>query len=75
MPKESVPPVRNDAPGMRGPRARTESGPLRQVRSDKLVGTIERQYNVDFGVRSDMKLGTLRSIVGSSDMKSLLKHK
>ena len=32
---------------------------LRRKRSDTHVGTIERQYGVDFGVRSDMHLGTL----------------
>ena len=32
---------------------------LRRKRSDTHVGTIERQYGLDFGVRSDMHLGTL----------------
>ena len=47
-----------DAPGMRGNRSRTKNGPLRDKRDDTYVGTIEKQYGVDLGVRSDMHLGT-----------------
>lgn len=40
-----------DDPGMRGyrPRNRTD-GRLRDTRDDKHVGTLEKQYNRDFGV-------------------------
>lgn len=48
----------NDAPGMRGDRSRNENGELRQKRSDTHIGTIEKNYNIDLGVRSDMHLGT-----------------
>jgi len=48
-----------DAPGMKGIRSRNESGELRHKRSDTLVKTIEKKYDVDLGVRGDMKLGTL----------------
>lgn len=47
-----------DAPGMRGPRSRTKDGTLRKKRSDTHIGTIEKQYGIDLGVRSDMHLGT-----------------
>ena len=47
-----------DAPGMRGIRARTSDGTLRQKRSDTHIGTIEEIYKVDLDVRSDMHLGT-----------------
>lgn len=50
--------VKNDAPGMNGQRSRNEDGKLRQKRSDTQIGTIEKQYGVDLGVRSDMQLGT-----------------
>ena len=30
---------------------------FRKKRSDSKVGSVEKQYGVDFGVRSDMKLG------------------
>jgi len=46
-----------DAPGMRGDRSRNQDGQLRDKRDDTHMGTIENQYNRDFGVRSDMKLG------------------
>lgn len=49
---------KNDAPGMRGDRSRNENGELRQKRSDTLIGTIEKKYNIDLNVRSDMHLGT-----------------
>ena len=47
----------NDAPGMRGIRSRTKHGPLREKRDDTHISTIEKQYGVDLGVRSDMHLG------------------
>lgn len=62
----------NDAPGMRGDRSRTESGPLRRKRADTRVGTIEERYGVDFGVRSDMELGTLLKREGKSSLNDLL---
>lgn len=48
----------NDAPGMRGIRSRTEDGTLREKRGDTHMGTIEKKYGRDFGVRSDMHLDT-----------------
>jgi hypothetical protein len=47
-----------DAKGMRGIRSRNQDGQLRDKRDDTHMGTIEGQYNRDFGVRSDMQLGT-----------------
>jgi hypothetical protein len=52
------------ATGMNTDRTRDENGRLRQKRADTLVGTVEREYGVDFGVRSDMHLGTLRDRTG-----------
>lgn len=63
-----------DAPGMRGYRSRNDNGPLRQKRSDTHVGTIEKQYGVDFNVRSDMQLGTLLKKTGEESLNDLL-HK
>jgi len=48
-----------DAAGMHGHRSRNEDGRLRDTRNDKHVGTLEKQYNRNFGVRSDMQVGTL----------------
>jgi hypothetical protein len=47
-----------DADGMKGYRSRNQNGQLRDKRDDTHMGTIEKQYNRDFGVRSDMQLGT-----------------
>jgi hypothetical protein len=74
MTHKKAPPVVHDDPTMRGPRARNESGPLRAKRGDTLVGTIENQYGVDFGVRSDMRLDTLLEQTGAESLSELL-HK
>jgi hypothetical protein len=62
----------NDAPGMRGDRSRDEDGQLRRTRGDKHVGTLEEQYDRDFGVRSDMHVETLLGIAGVPSVKQLL---
>lgn len=61
-----------DAPGMRGERSRNESGQLRDTRNDKFVGTLEEQYRRDFGVRSDMHVGTLLEKKGMESVKQLI---
>jgi hypothetical protein len=65
-------PNANDAPGMKGDRSRTKSGPLRRKREDTHVGTVEEIYGRDFGVRSDMELGTLLKREGKSSLNDLL---
>lgn len=50
--------IKNDAPGMKGQRSRTNDGTLREKRGDTHMGTIEKMYDRDFGVRSDMRLDT-----------------
>ena len=61
-----------DAPGMKGIRSRNQSGPLRAKRGDTLVGTIEKQYGVDLGVRSDMRLDTLKERTGMASLHDIL---
>ena len=64
-----------DAPGMRGIRSRNRGdGRLRQKRSDTNVGTVEEQYGIDFGVRSDMELGTLLKRRGADSLSQLLEQ-
>lgn len=46
----------NDAPGMRWCRSRNDDWLLRQKRSDTHIWTIEKQYGIDLGRRSDMEL-------------------
>lgn len=62
-----------DAPGMLGFRPRNTSGPLRAKRGDAHVGSIEKQYKTNFGVRSDMHLDTLLAKEGVGSLKDLLK--
>jgi hypothetical protein len=68
MAHRKAPPVRHDAPGMKGERARTDSGTLRQKRGDTRAGTIEELHHVDLGVRSD-KL--LRNVLRDERVDSL----
>lgn len=62
----------NDAPGMRGVRARNQDGLLRDKRDDTHVQTIEKQYSRDFGVRGDMQLGTLLEKTGMKSLNDLI---
>ena len=54
-------------------RPRTNKGTFRPVRQDTKVGTIEKRYNVDLGVRSDMKLGKYLSKKGYPSLSNMLK--
>ena len=63
--------IKNDAPGMKGERGRNNDGALRKKRSDTFIGTIEKQYEIDLGVRSDMHLGNYlkkNNIVSLNDL-------
>jgi hypothetical protein len=62
----------NDAPGMRGNRSRNKDGQLRDKRDDTHMGTIEKQYDRDFGVRSDMHLGTYLEREGIESLNDLI---
>lgn len=61
-----------DAPGMRGDRARNKDGKLRDKRDDTHMGTIEKQYGKDFGVRSDMELGNYLKREGINSLNDLI---
>lgn len=62
------------ATGMHTNRTRDRDGELRQKRGDTLVENIEREYDVDFGVRGDMRLDTLREQTGLTSIEELLRH-
>lgn len=51
---------------------RTQSGRFKAKRADTEIGTIEKKYNVNLGVRSDMKLGTYLEKKGFSSLSKLL---
>jgi len=61
-----------DAPGMHGVRSRDESGPLRPKRQDTHMGTIEQQYDRDFGTRADMHLGQFLKENGMTSLHQLI---
>ena len=63
---------KNDAPGMRGCRSRNQNGQLRDKRDDTHAGTIEKQYGVDFGVRSNMHLDELLKRKGKNSLNDLI---
>jgi hypothetical protein len=46
---------------------------IRKKRIDTKIGTIEKKYGVDFGVRSDMKLGSYLKKEGLPSMSKALK--
>jgi hypothetical protein len=46
---------------------------IRQKRSDTKIGNIEKDYGVDLGVRSDMKLGNYLEKKGFSSMSKAIK--
>ena len=70
-----APPVKNDAPGMKGERARNQDGTLRQKRGDTQAGTIEGQYGIDLGVRSDKKLSNVLKDEGVTSLNDLVHGK
>ena len=65
--------VKNDAPGMKGQRGRNNDGQLREKRGDTHMGTIEKNYNRDFGVRSDMELDHFLNKNGLNSLNDLIK--
>ncbi len=54
-------------------RTRTTQGIFRPVRSDTKVGTIEKKYGVNLGVRSDMKIGNYLSKKGYPSLSGMLR--
>ena len=65
--------VKNDAPGMKGQRGRNNDGQLREKRGDTHMRTIEKNYNRDFGVRSDMELDNFLNKNGLNSLNDLIK--
>lgn len=51
----------------------TKTKQFRRKRSDTKMKTIEKKYGQDFGVRSDMKLGTYLDKKGYKSLSQLLK--
>jgi hypothetical protein len=58
-------------------RCRDQDGEIRQKRGDTLVGTLRKTYGPDFaqGVRSDMRLDTLRDCMGGASLSKIIRGK
>ena len=56
-------------------RTRDDDGEIRQKRGDTLVRTLRQIYGPDFapGVRSDMRLDTLRERFGEESLSQMVK--
>ncbi len=54
-------------------RMRDKDGDIHRKRGDTHMGTIERVYNVDLGVRSDMRLDTYLERVGAESLTRVLR--
>lgn len=67
--------IKNDAPGMKGERSRNQNGKLREKRGDTHIGTIEKKYNIDLGVRSDMHLDTYLDKNNIESLNDLINNK
>ena len=63
---------KNDAPRMKGCRSHNQDGHLRGKRGDTLTRTIEKQYGVDLGVRSDMRLDNYLNHKGLDSLNDLI---
>lgn len=68
-------PIKNDAPKMRGQRGRNDNGKLRQKRGDTHIATIEKNYNIDLGVRGDKHLSTHLKDKGFDSLNDLINGK
>ncbi len=49
--------------------------PFRKKRSDTKMGTIEKKYGKDFGIRSDKRLGNYLKDKGYDSLSELLNSK
>ncbi|MGY4305199.1 hypothetical protein ACVIJ6_002442 [Bradyrhizobium sp. USDA 4369] len=58
-------------------RCRDQDGEIRRKRGDTLVGTLRKTYGTAFapGVRSDMRLDTLRDRMGAASLSKIIKGK
>jgi len=52
----------------------SKSSKFRKKRSDTKIGTIEKKYGKDFGVRSDKKLGSYLKQKGYSSLSEILRN-
>lgn len=68
-----MPKLDTNAPKMPGHAARNQDGSLRKIRGDTQMGTLGDRYNVDFGVRKDMRWDTFKEQTGANSVTEALK--
>ena len=56
------------------PKKSTTTGKFKQKRGDTKMGTIEKMYGKDFGIRSDKKLGNYLKEKGYRSLSELLNN-
>jgi hypothetical protein len=66
---------KNDAPGMKWCRSRNDDGQLREKRWDTHMGTIEKKYERNFWVRSDMHLDTYLKKIWEDSLNNIIDWK
>ena len=54
-------------------RMRDRDGEIHKKRGDTRIGTVEREYGKDFGVRGDMRLDNFLKQNGYSSLKQVLR--
>ena len=54
---------------------KVKTGLIKRKRSDTLVKSVEKKYNVDLKVRSDMQLGTYLKNEGLPSLSKLIEQK
>lgn len=68
-----MPKLDTNAEKMCGHAQRNQDGALRRIRGDTKVETLEERYDVDFGVRGDMRWNTLRDKLGVDSVEDALR--
>ena len=61
-------------PRVNGAHYRDNDGTFRRENGNKLIGTLEKEYGVDTGFRSDMKLETALKKTGQPSQTQFLKN-
>jgi hypothetical protein len=54
---------------------RDENGEIHRKRGDTHIGTIEKEYGIDLGVRSDTKLGNYLDDNGYDSLSQMLRDR
>lgn len=68
-----MPKLDTNAQNMPGHAARTQKGHLRRIRGDTQIGTLEKRYDVDLGVRDDMHWDTFKQEKKVESVKEALR--